>query len=154
MKTGDIVSTVENKVVRLPVEPPFVKMYLDDISHIVGLKPSHKKMLLLFIRKMDYECMITLTKRTRSIMAGELGIKEGTFRNQLDSLKKTGIIRSIATNEFQANPMYFARGEWSSVYRKRKEFIMQVKYRTDGTREVTTASAEIQDDLFDQQSNA
>ena len=148
--SGEVISNLEEKVVRLPSEPPFVKMYLDDISQIVGLTPRYKSLLMLMIRKMDYECMITLTPRTRKIMAQELGLGDGSFRNDLTDLVKTGIVRRVASNEFQANPIYFARGDWSSVCKKRREFVMQVKYKTDGTREVTTGSTEIQNDLFDE----
>jgi len=36
VESGQTRATKETNVVRLPSEPPFIKMYIDDLSHLLG----------------------------------------------------------------------------------------------------------------------
>ena len=131
----------ETTIVRLPSEPPFIKMYIDDLSHFIGLKDRHKDTVFELIKKMDFEGMITLTPRTRQIITERLKISDQSFRNYLSEVVKTGLLKRISHNEFQVNPHYFARGDWSSVYDRRKEFVMEIRYSDKG-REITSRVAD------------
>lgn len=150
VESGKTLATKTTNVVRLPSEPPFIKMYIDDLSHFIGLKDRHRDIVFELIKKLDFDGMVTLTPRTRSIIAEKLGITDQSFRNYLSEVVKTGLFKRISHNEFEVNPHYFARGDWQSVYSRRKEFVMEIRY-TDKGRKITSRAAEIEPeegDLF------
>lgn len=153
VESGDTRAIKETNVVRLPSEPPFIKMYIEDLSHFIGLKERHKDVVFELIKKLDFEGMVTLTPRSRNAIAERLGINAQSFRNYLSEVVKTGLFKRISHNEFEVNPHYFARGDWQSVYHRRKEFVMQIRY-TDKGRKITSIAAEREPeemDLFDQE---
>ena len=133
-ESGDTRAIKETNVVRLPSEPPYIKMYIDDLSHFIGLKEKHKGVVFELIKKLDFEGMITLTARSRQAITEKLGISDQSFRNYLSEVVKTGLLKRISHNEFAVNPHYFARGDWSSIYDRRKDFVMEIRYTAEGRK--------------------
>lgn len=153
VESGQTRATKETNIVRLPSEPPFIKMYIDDLSHFIGLKERHRDVVFELIKKLDFEGMVTLTPRTRSVIAERLKISDQSFRNYLSEVVKTGLFKRISHNEFEVNPHYFARGDWQSVYHRRKEFVMEIRYTAKG-RKITSSASEIEPetgDMFEDQ---
>lgn len=144
--TGQVLNDTKIVQFRIPSEPPYVKLYIDDLSRLMDLKGHHKEMLLELIRKMDYENIITLTPSARSRLALRLKIKEQTFRNYLNDLIKSDVLRRIGHNEFMANPDLFARGEWQSIYERRQAFSMTITYQ-NGKRSIKTEAIQEQEEL-------
>lgn len=141
VESGLTRATKETNIVRMPSEPPFIKMYIDDLSHFIGLKERHRDLVLELIKKLDFEGMVTLTPRTRGLIANNLKISDQSFRNYLSEVVKTGLFKRISHNEFEVNPHYFARGDWQSVYHRRKDFVMEIRYTNKG-RKVTSRAEE------------
>lgn len=135
--TGEVKNETTTNVVRMPQEPPYVKMYLDDLCHLMQIPHALKQTLELLLKKLDYEGFITLSPRFRKQTAERLGIADQTFRNRLTTLCKSGVMRRVATNEYEVNPHYFARGEWRAILERRESFSMTVKYTSAG-REIST----------------
>ena len=148
VESGQTRATKETNVIRLPSEPPFIKMYIDDLSHFVGLKERHKEIVFELIKKMDFSGMVTLTARTRGLIAETLGISDQSFRNYLSEVVKTGLFKRISHNEFEVNPHYFARGDWQSVYTRRKDFVMEIRYTKKG-RKISSRAADAEPEDFD-----
>ncbi|HGO6848059.1 TPA: hypothetical protein ACK80Q_003100, partial [Legionella pneumophila] len=82
-------------------------------------------------KKMDYEGIITLTKSSRERLAEQVGVKETAVRNQITKLCQKGILRRVGTGEFEANPNLFARGDWSDIYKRRRDFKLVITYEDD-----------------------
>lgn len=146
MRTGEIASESTATVTRLPAEPPYVKLYLDDLTRVLDLAAGPKDLLMVLVRKIDYEGMITLSPSSRRRMAGTLGIADQTFRNRLRDLVKAGVLLRRGHNEYEANPMYFARGDWRDIYERRKALTMSITYSERG-KSISTQSEAIQEDL-------
>ena len=141
VESGLTRATQETNIVRMPSEPAFIKMYIDDLSYFIGLKERHRDLVLELIKKLDFEGMVTLTPRTRGLIANNLKISDQSFRNYLSEVVKTGLFKRISHNEFEVNPYYFARGDWQSVYHRRKDFVMEIRYTSKG-RKVTSRAEE------------
>lgn len=146
MQTGEVVSLHRTEQSRIPSEPPYIKMYIDDLCDLMHIPAAQKQTLELLLKKLDYEGFITLSPRYRKQICETLKIKDQTFRNRLTALCKSGVIRRHSTNEYEVNPQYFARGAWKDVYERRQSFQMTVKYSSKG-REIVT-EAESQGELF------
>lgn len=132
MRTGEAVETVENRVTRLPVEPPYVKMYINDLCDLKGVPAALKATLIELLRKLDYEGFITLSPRSRQAICERLGIRDQSFRNQLTKLCKSKILVREGTNEYAANPKYFGRGEWKNIIEQRRAFELKIQYSEAG----------------------
>ncbi|WPR87925.1 hypothetical protein [Klebsiella aerogenes] len=141
--TGELTKTVEESIVRFNKEPPYIKMYIEDLCAIANAPNSLKDVLLLSLRKLDYDGYINLSTRYRKQMCIELGIKDGTLRNRLSQLVKRGFIESVGGNEYLANPNLFARGEWKDIVEQRIAFEMRIRYMPDGEKILSTAQVEI-----------
>lgn len=152
MKTGEVVEHTNTQVHQIPSEPPYVKMYLDDLCGIINVGDPIKTLLLLLLRRLDFEGFIMLSPRSRKEMATQLGIADQTFRNRLNELCKTGLIHRVSLNEFQVNPLYFARGDWRKICMNRQAFQLRVTYSRGRGRQIETSStpdpgAPVQDEL-------
>lgn len=137
-QTGEVTQSETTNVYRLPAEPPYVKLYLDDLSRLVGLNSGQTKLLFELARRIDFEGLISLTPGVRRRIRERLGYTDQTLRNRLRELHKTEVIRRVGQSEYEANPHYFARGDWKSICAKREEFELNIRYTRDGRRTVTT----------------
>ena len=136
-KTGEIAGETKNTTIRIPTEPAYIKMYIDDLCAIENVPNALKSTLLALLKKLDYAGYITLSKRFRKEVCKELKIEDGTLRNRLTALCKSNLLHRDSTNEYMVNPNYFARGDWKTICEKREEFELRIKYSEKG-RSITT----------------
>jgi len=52
--TGEIKTEENTNIVKIPKEPPYVKMYIDDIAKLLELTSGCRSLLYCLIKKMDY----------------------------------------------------------------------------------------------------
>ena len=135
--TGEVLSTEDVSVVRIPREPPYVKMYIEDLSRIVGLSSGAQSVLFELASKIDYEGIVTITKGTRNRIAERTGLKEPTVRNRISDLVAAGIMRKSGYCEYEMNPNLFAKGDWQDVYKRRQAFRLEVRYSVTGERVIS-----------------
>jgi hypothetical protein len=145
-KTGRITGETTSKIVRHPAEPPYVKLYIDDLCELVQVPTSLKDTLILLLRKLDYDGYITLSPRFRKDLYEKLSIQDQTLRNRLVQLVQKGLLVREGTNEYLANPFYFARGDWKSIVEQRQAFQMRITYSESG-RKIRTQKTEEQQEL-------
>ncbi len=142
-QTGEIMSSQTNQIIRerIPAEPPFVKVYIQDICALNNVPKSQQDVLYYLIQKLDYEGFITLSTRYRNLICEYLKIKPQTLSNKIQSLMKTGLIKVVGRNEYEVNPFFFGRGLWVDIYNNRQKgkFSMTIKYSQNGDREFSTS---------------
>lgn len=129
---GEIQETSITNVLQFPQEPPYVKLYIDDICAMNDVPDAARKLLNLLLKRLGYDGYITLSARSRKEMAAQLGWTDPTFRNQLSKLCKSGLITGHGQNEYMANPNYFGRGEWKAIIAQRKAFELTITYNAAG----------------------
>jgi Firmicute plasmid replication protein (RepL) len=131
---GQITKREQLHLMRLPQEPPYVKMYLQDIAKLYELPQNCSPLLYALVKLMDYDGMITVTKPKRKKIADELGISEKSIKNRLVHLQQQGILKRIDYCEYEMNPELFAKGDWHSIRRRRESFELKVTYTSEGER--------------------
>jgi len=148
-ESGEVIKHESNVVNLRPEikEPPYVKMYINDLCTLINVPEAQKSLLLTMLKKLDYEGYITLSTRFRKLMCEELGIKDQTLRNRIGLLLKTNLLIRVSTNEFMANPDYFAVGKWEDICANKLNFEMVVKYNSNGKRTIKTVVTEQQQEL-------
>lgn len=136
-ETGEITHQTSTNVVRFPSEPPFIKLYLDDLSELMQLTAGEKDLLMELVRKIDYDGIISLNAASRKRICARLEIAPKSLRNRLYVMCKKEILLRLDQNEYEANPHLFARGDWKSICERRAAFELRIRYQ-DGERTVTT----------------
>ena len=124
-------------LVKVPQEPPFVKMYLDDITLLHKLPTNCSSIMYEMLRYMDFTGEVVITTKRRKDIAEKLGISEKTIKNQTTNLIKTKIIAHPSPNTYIFNPKLFAKGCWSDISKLRDEFELNIKYTKKGSREIS-----------------
>lgn len=134
---GVVVEAEKSRIINLPVEPPFVKMYLEDISRLFDVPAGPRVVLYQLVRKMDYEGFISLTAPARKRIAESCSLSVGAFNNYLTDLCKADILRNIGRGEYEVNPHLFAKGDWQSISKRRQAFQLSIIYDKNGKRTVS-----------------
>lgn len=136
-QTGEIVRSTTENVAYLPSEPPYVKLYLDDVAKLYGLPKAGSDLLHALLRKMDYHGIITLVSASKKRIADDIGVKPQTIDNNIQALLRADILTRSGRGEFMFNPKLFARGEWKNIYKQRGKYLeLSVTYSSDGARVV------------------
>ena len=145
-ETGVVNEEEHRKVVKLPQEPPYVKMYIEDLAAVLNLPIGVRGLLYALVQRIDYDGIITLGSTSKKKIAERLKITVGTFDNYLTKLVKAGVLKRIGRGEFEVNPHLFARGDWAEVRRRRdnfgKTFRMTITYSPGGKRKIEGKAVE------------
>jgi hypothetical protein len=123
------------QIVKLPTEPPFVKLYLEDVALLHKLTTNCSSILYELLNYMDYQGELIITPVRRRELSEKLGISERTFKNQLAILTKKRILKNRSYLTYLFNPDLFAKGAWADVNRLRKDFRLTIDY-VNGKRKI------------------
>lgn len=134
------VSSISSKI---PTEPNFIKLYLNDIVVLKGIQPAYKDVLYHLLKLVKYEdYIITLTKFDKLRIAKACGMSgekpDQQVSNAIGKLKKAGILFAIVDKNgkiergaFEINPYLFGKGNWAVNYNQREVNKLMVLYRND-----------------------
>lgn len=120
----------------VPQEPPFVKLYLDDIAKVNGLTGVQLSILFYLIKTVSYANApkpevpqgITLIAATKNQIAESLSISVETVNKAIQEFHKKGILLRKERALWILNPMLFGKGSWKDIYKIRYE----VRYSPEG----------------------
>lgn len=133
MRTAEIIN-----IQRLPAEPPYIKLYIDDIGRMYGLRPSHQDILLYIAAGTGYDGIVTLSKRKKFAISQTVNCSFGTVENAITELARLQILKRVGRGEFELDPRLFAKGEWCTIRERRATFTAAIRYLPDGARCITT----------------
>ena len=110
-------------------EPDFVKLYLNAVLEYNAISCANTPLLAELLKFMSYADdeenggqMIYLNKSLRTKICAKLDIKEVTYRTNIKKLCDGKILRKIATDTYQVNPLIFGKGNWSNIRNLRASF--------------------------------
>ena len=147
-ETGEVVSSHSESVLKLPKEPPYIKLYIDDLIKIYGLPKGESRILFEIVKCMNYNSEIVINAEIKRRIAIELNIggkkPEQIISNSMNRFVKADILLRVGTGVYVANPSLFAKGEWKDIYKLRQAYIeMKVNYLPDGKRTILTEIKEL-----------
>ena len=137
-ETGEIENQTSSKVYTFPKEPPYVKLYLEDIEKLYSLPKNSSAALYELLRKLDYDGLINLNSTAKAMICEKIGYKKQSLNNYLSKLVQSDVFRNIGRGVYKPNPHLFGRGEWKEIYKQREAWL-KVKYNKDGTRTVESS---------------
>lgn len=148
VKTGEVDEVQHTNIVKLPTEPPYIKLYLEDLQKVYNL--PNNTILYELLKRMNYEGEVVLNSSEKKKICLTLNIKNQTIDNYIGKLKKAGVFKSIDTGTFIPNPNLFGRGDWLTILSRRKTFAtlknhtdkdtiqMNITYNEAGEKEIKT----------------
>jgi len=131
--TGEVIKGTLKKVVKIPQEPNYVKLYLDAILYISDIPEGITGVMLEILKRMpfaDKKQKIALTKSIKEDIAEALNVSESYVRKSISQLTKgklllhTGSARSCC---YIINPHIFGRGEWKDIEELQLHVIFNAK---------------------------
>lgn len=135
-ETGEVTRSEHSKVINLPQEPPYVKMYIDDLGRLLDVPAGPRTVLYQLVRRLDYDGFISLTPAARKRIAEACEIGVPTMSNYLTSLVQSKILKHVGRGEYEMNPHLFAKGDWKDISKRRQDFELSISYSADGKRVV------------------
>ena len=123
-------------ITKLPPEPNYIKLYVDDIGYLMGIQEGHRAILLYIAASVGYDGFVTLTLARKARIAATVGFAVKTVDNAITGLVKAGILRREGRSEYELNPSMFAKGEWATIRERRESFNLQISYSKQQGRRV------------------
>lgn len=134
--TGEILGTdIRIQSFQHEVEPPYVKLYTQDIGRLYGLTESTQNVLMALAKHMVYRTnVIVLYGPIKTILMQELNMNKNTFNKAIDTLYKQGILIRQSRACYVLDPELFGSGSWADVKRVR----LSIEYHADGSKSFKT----------------
>lgn len=133
--TGEILHQQTNviELQKMPKEPDYIKLYVEDIGKLHGVTPMAREVLLYVAASMGYDGVASLTPRRRASIALTVGAKSvQVVNNCLAECVKAGLLRLIERGEYEPNPALFGRGSWAEIRERRARFVASFVYGPEG----------------------
>src|SRR5690554_6658935 len=131
-ETGEVKQTVSTKTFGLDREPPYIKMYIDDIARLKELPQGMNKILMELIKSMGYNNVIPAYKPIKMMICESLDIKMDYLNKAISTFHKKGLLIRLHRGIYIADPELFARGKWEDIQNLR----LVIEYSHDGTKKV------------------
>jgi hypothetical protein len=129
-ETGEVKKSTTTKVVKIPSEPPFIKLYLLDMCKMYDIPKVGNNVLNELLKLTNYNNEIILNSTIKKRIEDKLFLKKGMLDNNLSKLKKAEILKSEERGVFMLNPNLFGKGSWSDINKLRVTWNYDAKGRT------------------------
>lgn len=126
--TGKIVSA--KTVYNIKTEPEYVKLYINCVLTLNGLRKGLSNIFLAFLPYMSYADansedggqVIFINKAMKNIIAKKLNIGLESINKAVSEFTKTGLFKRLSVGMYQINPNIVGRGEWKDIKNIRATF--------------------------------
>lgn len=131
-QTGEVIRSTSNvtELRPLPKEPPYIKLYIEDLSRLLGL--ANSEILLYIAASIGYDGIASLSTTRRARIALTCGVTEKTVRNAITEYLRAGVLRRVGRAEYELDPHIFGRGDWADIRERRDRFRLEVDYSEQG----------------------
>jgi len=121
-ETQKMVMSLKEENYNLPIEPPFIKLYTDNLSALFKLSGGENGVLYALAKRVDYDGFLTINTPMKKRIAHEIGSKSlAAVSNAIAVLKREGLIKNTGERgEYMLNPNLFAKGDWKAIEIMRK----------------------------------
>lgn len=129
---GTLLAEDVHEVIPIGKEPPYFKVYIQDLGNIMGLTPAEQTVFYCLCRSMGWSGLVVLIKIVKDMLVKETGYTFATIKQAIINLTKKGFLIRKARSAYLVNPKYCAKGEWGDIKATR----IEIAYSATG-RKVT-----------------
>lgn len=117
-------------VYRTQSEPDFIKLYIDCLFTVKGIRKGINPIFLAFLEHMSYADsnglyggqVIYVNKAMKMNIAKKLNLGIDSINKGLSELTKHGVFKRIDVGTYQVNPNIVGKGEWKDIKNIRANF--------------------------------
>lgn len=125
---GEVVSS--KTVYKTQTEPEYVKLYIDCILTVKGLRKGLNPIFLAFLPYMSYADIngqgggqvIFVNKAMKDIIAKKLNLGIDSINKALSEFTRVGLFKRLTVGTYQVNPNIVGKGEWKDIKNIRATF--------------------------------
>ncbi len=125
---GEVVSS--KTVYKTQTEPEYVKLYIDCVLTVKGLRKGLNPIFLAFLPYMSYADIngqgggqvIFVNKAMKDIIANQLNLGIDSINKALSEFTKAGLFKRLTVGTYQVNPNIVGKGEWKDIKNIRATF--------------------------------
>lgn len=126
---GNVKTKTETNVFSVAQEPPFVKMYLQDILYLKDMPRGLNPVLTILLKNIQWGSnKLILNSSLKKQMANEINLSVATIEKAITKFIKAEILFREDKGIYLFNPYLFGCGYWTDI----KEIRTEVKYSLDG----------------------
>lgn len=135
---GEILEHIQDLTIPVGEEPPYYKVYLQDLSNVMGLNPTERSVFEALCANMSFTNIVVLIKPIKEMLCEMAGRKYDTIKAAISSLTAKGMLIRKDRAVYLVNPKYAARGHWADI----KALRLTIEYNDSGRHvEVTKVSS-------------
>ena len=121
--TQDGEVTALKEVYREKDEPDFIKLYIDCVFTVKGVRKGLNPIFLAFLEYMSYADsnnkyggqIIYVNKAMKMAIAEKLGLKIDSINKAISELVRSKIFERVDVGTYQVNPNIVGKGKWSDI---------------------------------------
>lgn len=155
-RDGELMDVEQHQSIAVGEEPPYYKVYLQDLSNVFGLAPAERAVWEVLCANMSFTNIVVLIKPIKNILVQTTGKKYETIKAAIKSLTAKGLLIRQERAVYMINPHYAARGKWQDI----KALRLIIEYNEQGrsieVKKVTNKTIEVEEhrpkqlELFDE----
>lgn len=127
-ENGEIVSS--KTVYKAQDEPDFVKLYIDCVFTVKGVKKGFNPIFVAFLEYMSYSDsndnyggqIIYVNKAMKAAIANKVGLSIVSVNNAITDFVKKGLFKRVDVGTYQVNPNIVGKGAWKDIKNIRATF--------------------------------
>ena len=131
-ETGEVKK--ETNVLRIPQEPAFIKLYLEDILYYRDMPRGLNPILQVFLRNMNWENRLILNSSLKKRMAKSINLSVASIEKAITQLVKGEILIREDKGIYLFNPYLFGKGSWEAIHEIRLNITYNLQGRSFSTQ--------------------
>lgn len=143
--SGEILNVDQHLSIPVGDEPPYYKVYLQDLSNVLGLAPAEHMVWEVLCSNMSFNNIVVLIKPIKDMLVETTGKKYETIRAAIKSLVAKGLLMRQARAVYMVNPKYAARGKWQDIKALRMTIDYNAQGRNIDVKKITNKFIEVEE---------
>ena len=125
---GEVLNVEQHLSIPVGDEPPYYKVYLQDIANVYGLNPAERAVWEILCSNMTFQNLVFLYKPIKMMLVQATGKKYETIKAAIKSLTAKGLLIRQDRAVYLVSPKYAARGKWQDI----KALRLTIDYNEQG----------------------
>ena len=126
--SGEDLNVEQHLSIPVGDEPPYYKVYLQDIANVYGLNPAERAVWEILCSNMTFQNLVFLYKPIKMMLVQATGKKYETIKAAIKSLTAKGLLIRQDRAVYLVSPKYAARGKWQDI----KALRLTIDYNEQG----------------------
>lgn len=144
-RDGELLNVEQHLSIPVGEEPPYYKVYLQDLSNVLGLAPAEHMVWEVLCSNMSFTNIVVLIKPIKDMLVQATGKKYETIRAAIKSLVAKGLLVRQARAVYMVNPKYAARGKWQDIKALRLTIDYNEQGRNIEVKKITNKVIEVEE---------